>query len=90
MITGMVRTSKALALRTAACVAGVDIEFGKTDSKNMFQRIDVLSSEFGARDILRRYGVIVGRPIKGKHYQESDRSLVGRPKLVPSKETDKN
>lgn len=88
MITGMVRTSKALALRTAACVAGVDIEFGKTDSKNMFQRIDVLSSEFGARDILRRYGVIVGKPKVGKQFKESDSKMLRRPKLESSKATD--
>jgi hypothetical protein len=82
----MVPMRNSLALRTAACVLGIDIEFGKIDSANKFQRIDVLS-DLGGQDILRRYSVIVGRPAKGKHYQEGDKKLLGRPKLESSKVT---
>jgi hypothetical protein len=88
MISGMVPVRYSLALRTAACILGVDIEFGKTDSRNKFQRIDVLSDEFGARDILRRYKVIVGGVIVGKEYQEADAQMLRRPKLESSKATD--
>lgn len=87
MIAGMVPMRYSLALRTAACVAGIDIEFGKIDSANKFQRIDVLS-DMGGRDLLRRYGVIVGRPAKGKQYQEADAKMLRRPKLESSKVTD--
>lgn len=87
MISGMVPMRYSLALRTAACVAGVDIEFGKIDSANKFQRIDVLS-DMGGRDLIRRYGVIVGRPVKGKEYREADAKMLKRPKLESSKVTE--
>lgn len=88
MITGMVRTRKVLPLRVAASVAGIDIEFGKTSSDGKFQRIDVLSSEFGARDILRRYGVIIGKPMVGQGFKEGNSKLLSRPKLESSKASD--
>lgn len=87
MISGMVPMRYSLALRTAACVAGVDIEFGKIDSKNMFQRVDVLS-DMGGNDLLRRYHVIVGGVLAGRHYQESDARMLKRPKLESSKVTE--
>jgi hypothetical protein len=88
MIAGMVRTRKSLSLRVAASVAGIDIEFGRTSSDGKFQRIDVLSSEFGARDLLRRYGVIVAPAIAGEEFREGDSKLLSRPKLESSKVTD--
>jgi hypothetical protein len=87
MITGLVHVRYSLPLRVAATVAGVDIEFGPTATRSPYQRIDVLSSEFRARDLIARYGVVVGKPKKGKQYQEADASLMGRAKLFSVKDT---
>jgi hypothetical protein len=88
MLVGMVRTGKSLSLRVAASVSGIDIEFGKISSDGKFQRVDVLSSEFGARDLFRRYSVIEGKPKAGQQFKEGDAKLLSRPKLESSKVTD--
>lgn len=88
MIAGIVPLRNSFKLRVAAAVLGVDIEFGPTATRAAFQRIDVLSSEALAGPLLAKYGVVVGKANPKKRFQESDGSLLARPKLVSSKQID--
>lgn len=86
MLAGIVPLSQSLSLRVALIVQGVDVEFG--ESARGYQRFDIFDADMTrTRDVLGRFPrVVVGRA--KRKVQSPDASLLKRPQLISSKESD--
>lgn len=86
MLAGIVPLSQSFALRVALAVNGVDVEFG--DTARGFQRFDIFDADvLRTKTVLDRFPrVVVGRA--KRKVQAHDASLLKRPQLISSKESD--
>lgn len=86
MLAGLVPVFQSLSLRVALSVMGVDAEFG--ESARGYQRFDIFDADgLRTKSVLDRFpNVVVGR--SKRHVVQADPTLLRRPQLISSKESD--
>lgn len=88
MLAGVVPLSQSLSLRVALIVQGIDVEFGDVSTKAPYQRFDIFDADMArVNDVLTRFPRVRTGKSRGK-VKTADASLLRRPQLISSKETD--
>lgn len=88
MLAGVVPLRDVLSLRVALCVEGIDAEFGDVATKTPYQRVDIFDADRVRVDnILKRFPRVMMGTAKRKA-KTADPTLLRRPQLISSKETD--
>lgn len=88
MIAGIVHVGQSLALRVALITQGIDVEFGDVATKAPYQRFDIFDAD-GPRvaQVLAKFPQVHLGKAKRK-VKLGNASLLRRPQLISSKETD--
>lgn len=88
MLAGLVHVGQSLALRVALITQGIDVEFGQVATTAPYQRFDIFDAD-GPRvsEVLAKFpNVRMGRA--KRKVKLGNASLLRRPQLISSKETD--